>query len=387
MTKFLPEFEAVNCSASPDKSQASEFNFAVKPDVAIYQASAPKKGLMDVSCVDIIVEFKYETGDDPFRCIEDNAEDFAATQAASNTLGQLTCYASAHLGAQWCTCVYSVFIVKDIARILRWDRTGMVVTGPITYNSDPALADFFWRYAHSDPAQRGMDETITIPTSAEVQEATALLGPLIRPVKLSVGQGDQLRYFITSSPSAKPYAPHGRATRGFAAYDILRKIRVFLKDSWHILLPGIQPEGEIYQFLHKHHVRNIAPCSCWGDVAQNQTVTYRFARAIWNKLAKLSTYLVPHRHHRTVLDIFARPITMFSSTRQLVPIFLDAVICKSASFCFISAHQSLFQLTMTLPLQECCIMTSVLGISLSRTKEKVYSLIGIYRNISTAIAM
>jgi hypothetical protein len=76
VTKFLPGFEAVNCSASPDSSAATEFNFKVKPDLAIYEANAPHHGrLMDVSCVNIIIEFKFDHVNDPFRCLEEGCFD------------------------------------------------------------------------------------------------------------------------------------------------------------------------------------------------------------------------------------------------------------------------------------------------------------------------
>jgi hypothetical protein len=145
---------------------------------------------MDISCVEMIVEFKFSTSDDPFRRLDNGG----TTLKSYNSIGQITGYAAAHLGAQWRTCVYSVFILASIARIVRWDRTGAIFTGPIQYNSNPELAQFFWRYTRGDPAWRGLDPTATAPAAAELAQAIQVLGPIPRAVKLSVGQGDHYNY-------------------------------------------------------------------------------------------------------------------------------------------------------------------------------------------------
>jgi predicted transcriptional regulator len=52
-------------------------------------------------------------------------------------------YAAAQLGSQFHTCVYSILIVEEQAQLIRWDRTGAVVSEPIFYNEDDALMEFF----------------------------------------------------------------------------------------------------------------------------------------------------------------------------------------------------------------------------------------------------
>ncbi len=58
-----------------------------------------------------------------------------------DTLGRITLYAAAHLGAQSRTHIYSVFILRDTARLLRWDRSGAIVTEVTKYNECDILAD------------------------------------------------------------------------------------------------------------------------------------------------------------------------------------------------------------------------------------------------------
>ncbi|KIM83104.1 hypothetical protein PILCRDRAFT_29191, partial [Piloderma croceum F 1598] len=68
----------------------------------------------------------------------------------------------------------------------------------------------------------------------------------------------------------------GRATRGFVAYDIERRTKVYLKDTWRVDLPGIEREGETYKLLWEAHVRNLAPCSAAGDIEGHHTLTHIF---------------------------------------------------------------------------------------------------------------
>ena len=83
-------------------------------------------------------------------------------------LGQITSYAVAQLGSQFRTCVYSILIVKDSARIIQWDRTGTIVTEAIPYNTNPAIAELFCRYHKAPSKVRGVDDTITQPTVDEI---------------------------------------------------------------------------------------------------------------------------------------------------------------------------------------------------------------------------
>lgn len=175
---------------------------------------------MDVSVVDINIEFKYVTKDDAFASHDSSDMLMRNIPSGRDSFGQITAYAAAQIGCQWRTCVYSIFIMKEYARLLRWDRSGLIVSAPIFYNKDPALAQFLWRYTHATPADCEMDPTVTHPTHDELEQATLQIGLIIRPVKITIEQGDITRTIITSSPTAAAYAPPGHATRGLVAYDV-----------------------------------------------------------------------------------------------------------------------------------------------------------------------
>ncbi|KAH9162842.1 hypothetical protein EDB89DRAFT_1801584, partial [Lactarius sanguifluus] len=164
---FAPGLLVVNSSGSPDCNPQLDFPFKIKPDVSIYPANSPSDTLTNSALAEIFIEFKWNTDDDPFQEVHNvqcaRCGDAAVTsflresKAAKDTLGQITAYASAQLGSQFRTYVYSIFILKQTARILRWDRTGTIVMEPIKYNESPLLAEFFRRYSKASPEMRGMD--------------------------------------------------------------------------------------------------------------------------------------------------------------------------------------------------------------------------------------
>jgi len=67
-----------------------------------------------------------------------------------------------------------------------------------------------------------------------------------------------------------PNIPVGCCTHVSFTYDKHNGYQVLLKDSWHVLLEGIKPEGEIYCLLHKKGVPNIPSYSLADDVG-NET--------------------------------------------------------------------------------------------------------------------
>jgi hypothetical protein len=229
------------------------------------------------------------------------------------------------LGSQFRTCIYSVLIVKDYARLIRWDRTGAIVTEPIKYNDDPALVEFFRRYNEAPPKVRGVDTTITVPRADEALLASHVLGVKegVRLVKMTVPGPSCQREYVIYSPTAQPYTPPGRATRGLIAYDLERDMEVFIKDTWRVDLPDIEKEGETYELLTKARVRNIPSCSAAGDIEDHATLTHLYQDKPW--ACKPKRVLVPHHHYRLVLDIVGEQLTKFPSSREMLCSVVDAL--------------------------------------------------------------
>ncbi|KAI0034245.1 hypothetical protein K488DRAFT_38087, partial [Vararia minispora EC-137] len=75
------------------------------------------------------------------------------------TMGQITSYSIAHYWRQARVHVFSVLFLPSGARLLRWDRAGVIITELIPLR-DPMLAEFFWRFNLLSPEQRGHDLSV-----------------------------------------------------------------------------------------------------------------------------------------------------------------------------------------------------------------------------------
>jgi hypothetical protein len=160
---FTPDLRVVNSSPCVDRNPNSDFSFKIKPDVSVYCADSDPGVKTDSSLAELFIEFKWNAGDDPFCdtygcpcCNVPNTKSFLRdTKLSVDTLGQITSYAATHLGAQFRTHIYSVFIMKDTARILCWDRSGTIITEAFKYNESPYLTEFFRRFSTVSPEMRG----------------------------------------------------------------------------------------------------------------------------------------------------------------------------------------------------------------------------------------
>ena len=214
------------------------------------------------------------------------------------TAGQITAYATSALGAQYRTHIFLILIIKNVARLIRWDRGGAVVTAPIDYDKEPFLLDFLICYNYASPEARGHDVTVGSITNDEDREVRmlpdfALAKSLLVITMPDSHQPQETNRYVVCGPSARPDIPAGRWTRASIAYDLRRKKHILLKDSWRVLLDGIMPEGDVYTLLHKYGVPNIPLCSCFGDVGDD---TYHKSRTheFIGKHNTLLSLLTPH---------------------------------------------------------------------------------------------
>jgi hypothetical protein len=272
------------------------------------------------------IEVKFDENDDAFR--DDIAESFEHdTEASKDTKGQITSYAVAQLATQFRVHIFTILVCGGYARLLRWDRSGAVVTSAFDY-CDRYLGEFFWRYDQASAKDRGMDLSVSNPSQAETELARQSLkcGVEHLLVKFAVHNDNngEISYYIGGKPTFKANAsPTGRATCTFLVYDLENKRVVFLKDTWRIDLANVVKEGEIYQSLHKANVSHIAPFVCGGDIPHHRTCTQDFTSKHWARLIERS--LRPHQHYRVVLGVVGRDLTSFDSTWEMVNAIRDAV--------------------------------------------------------------
>ena len=155
--KFTPNLRIVNSSSTVNCNPLSDFSFKIKPNVSVYCANTDPKVIMDSTLAEIFIKFKCNSGDNSFcdlynvsflHCGDQNGTKsfLHETKSSNNTLGQITSY-TAQLGSQYCTHVYSIFIMKDTAKILQCDKLGIIVIEVIEYNEFfVVVVEFFHCY-------------------------------------------------------------------------------------------------------------------------------------------------------------------------------------------------------------------------------------------------
>ncbi|KAG2746053.1 hypothetical protein P692DRAFT_20678448, partial [Suillus brevipes Sb2] len=339
MQPFAPQLSFVNSSGHADLTNCSSFSFNVKPDVCVY-ADATSHGC-DISKFEVSIEFKWQDAHDAFiKCPEVDKSFVSQTDKGFDTLGQITSYAAAQLSAQYRTHAFSVLVIRNRARIIRWDREGAIVTDIFDYNQESYLADFFYCLARASPALRGIDTSVT-PASAEdaALARTALsLATTVRMFKVAVPKDPDVEdsdwlTLIIPQPTAKGFPPIGRWTRTCPAFDKANNRVVMFKDSWRVTMKDVLPEGEAYKLLKSHNVRNVAECIAFHDVIhpipQQNTQTVKFASAKWACSNKAVT---PHTLHRLVLDLVGEKLIDFKSSHQLVQSVRDALLAHQDAY-------------------------------------------------------
>jgi len=135
-------------------------------------------------------------------------------------------------------------------------------------------------------------------------------------------------HYVINSPNACPSLPIGRSTRTSVAYDLKKKTRVFMKDSWQVVAPNVVTESDIIRKLNDRGTPHIPLCvdSCdMGDNKFHETKTGEFSNAAWVPSGfKFSFSKL--RHHRLILDAVGKKLEQFSSTKELVCAIRDALV-------------------------------------------------------------
>ncbi|KAG1869754.1 hypothetical protein C8R48DRAFT_597120 [Suillus tomentosus] len=165
MSAFNFDLSFVNVSSKGDIYNCKSIKYDIKPDVYIYPSNIKTPDRCDVTKAEMMVEFKWNRGDDPFSTSSSASSFIMSSQQARDTMGKITAYSSAQLGAQWHTHTYQILIIKNYAYLIRWDHEGFIVTEPIFYRESPALIDFFQCYNVAPHAMRSHDKTVSCITS------------------------------------------------------------------------------------------------------------------------------------------------------------------------------------------------------------------------------
>ena len=311
--------------------------------------------------MELCIERKPENQDpftepDPSAPSRDAHSFLTDTLEATRHRGQICSYAGCQFSAQNLVFMFSMLLLGDYVRFIRWDRAGAIVTEQVDWRENPEmLATFLWRFDRLPSDQRGHDLSVSKPTAKQIRVAkqhldkrAIFLAKLLgQDEKKARGQyyssdetfrkfrmmdedgprGNRGRFFVASSPQWQSGSPTGRATDGYIAYDTKQKKLVYLKNSWRYLEDGLKKEGDTYKHLEKFNVTGIPKLVCAEDVKDYGTRTHEFSGARW--CCKVSEPPSRHRLHRLVLGDIGRPLSKFTSTKQLCSAVRDASKSKS----------------------------------------------------------
>lgn len=340
----------IRVTSNSEERGKTNFPFKIKPDCSVYAKEHSFQGT-NSSAVELFIEFKRCSDDDPFvsklpqRSQPRKSSSNNTTPPSHNplmktssdpqiTCGQITAYATSHMSAQYRTHIFFVLICSDYARLIRWDRSGAIVTEPTYYNDASSLFDFFILFNLSPPDVRGRDITVRLAKPEDTWDAVSKLKDLkesptplvVVSIPNSTGESSQ---YVVASPLPSLWAPVGRWTRTSIGYDIQRGQRIFLKDSWRLVIEGVPKEGDVYKKFEDNKVPNVPHCSNSGDIGDDKyhsTQTGCFVNAY---CADYTYDLTTHRHYRLILDDIGQPLDQFDRSQDMASAVYAALKGKS----------------------------------------------------------
>ncbi|VDC01179.1 unnamed protein product [Peniophora sp. CBMAI 1063] len=181
---------------------------------------------------------------------------------------------------------FGLVIMPLVARLLRFDRSGVVFSERFDWRGHWALPTFFHRYERMTRAERGWDTSVSrlSPTATETLLADgtiramiqALPKQTIQPLTLVNGglfkfevwdeETRSLHSLIAGLPQTRTQTLTGRSTRCYIAYDEEEMSLVYLKDTFRVALETLKKESEVYRVLEKAGVPRLPGFLYGGDV-------------------------------------------------------------------------------------------------------------------------
>ena len=335
MTAFCPNLVGIDTSSKPMKTCLKD----IKPDITYYNSSRSDAMEYDIGSAELMVEVKISDQSDPFNDPPNDKGLLCDSERARQTLGQVTRYATAHLASQFRTHVFSILLFTKSARLMRWDRAGLIVSEPIALDK-PELAQFFWRFNNANAKDRGYDSTVTPFKFTKDFTKEFLFDQLqfaadLTEVKEKVKVED-VNFFEVSLPRTNNRYVIGkaiflgvaslasRATRSYKAWCLTTKKAVFLKDTWRIVSGSQRPEHDIYKKLADAKVQHIATVLDYSDMEGHLTETGKYAEKSWVCKIKLKPFRTL-QHYRLVLQEIGRSLTSFKDIREVLAAMRDAL--------------------------------------------------------------
>jgi len=311
--------------------------------------------------MELFVELKHDTTFDPFRDLENGGMEERYSIDGDHTREQCLLYAANQLAYQHRLFAFSLVICGQVARFVRWDREGAVISAGIDCSRRQDLViEFLQRFNHLTDDQWGLDPTAVTPTPGEVEMFESAVAKIkIECLKRSIGDrkiyprfklevrgaNDRASYYVVGKALDYNLGVVGRCTRGFIALDLDTKECVFLKDMWRPDVPGVKPEHVWYEKLAKAEVPHLIKFKHASDVVSpTPSLNYHgtsaldpaettggngVQRGLTSRLVRHfrsgEMLLQAHVHYRLVQSEICRPLSEFRDSKHLVLIVLDSL--------------------------------------------------------------
>ncbi|CDO78014.1 hypothetical protein BN946_scf184907.g4 [Trametes cinnabarina] len=368
---LLPHDVAVSMSNKPGKIVGSN----QKAHCGLYTRNDSPIGsdFTSWSSMELLIECKTSASQyDPFEDDERGPESLADSR--KHVLGQIIRYAVLVFDSQHRTHHFTLLILGPMARLIRWDRSGILVTHKFDYTMEPEkLAQFLWRFGRMSPSQRGHDPsavrvmpgsaeyhhvhsrastpskawngtvvgehardmfrkslfiTYTVMEEGKSREDITIPAPLWR---LTVYDASGSRDFLVGLPHTTAGSLRGRGTRTYVALDAqdMDGPFVYLKDTWRVDHERIEREGKNLALLNNNSeggpVDGVPTLLYHGDVGDQVT----YSQVVWwlkyPNASPEACLMKTHRHYRLVVKEVCLSMSDFRCFIELVSMVIDCI--------------------------------------------------------------
>ncbi|KAJ8468976.1 hypothetical protein ONZ51_g9289 [Trametes cubensis] len=290
------------------------------------------------------------------------SNDRSRHEEITRAFGLHTSFATEIFARQHRVFLFTVSLAGSLARFIRWDRSGCIVSRAFDIRDSPGLlAEFLWRFSKLTDAERGYDLTVETASVREEELFRDVIRTFLRvqmdgteeeleqalsthyqpghvalvPVQPQHSEPDDMpQYFLVSRPVVSPLTLDGRSTRGYWSVDTATRHVCFLKDTWRTFArPG--SEGETLQNLNKLGVRNIPLLATHGDVysrtppdrTAQDTQTDQFVDESWaRRIGGKDVIVQRRRHYRLVTHTVGYGLQNLRGTEELLYATYDAFV-------------------------------------------------------------
>ncbi|KAJ8523315.1 hypothetical protein ONZ45_g145 [Pleurotus djamor] len=364
--KVAPGFELIDTSSSHDPN--SHPDSRVKPGGNLYRTSATAgchRNQMDKVC--LLCEFKFGESNDIFvvrevdeESLDNDDEDddgdgddevsseaAAAADLRERNKAQIVACLVEMAARQHRTHIFMLFVFHPYARLIRWDRSGIIITEKFSYVDNCLfMVDFFWCFSQVSEAQRGCDMTVTLASKEEATHtrkylfAWAPLDGVCRDIyKISVpSEGSETRCFLAWNALAEPSSLFGRGTKGWPALEVKSGLNgpelstkpVFVKEQWRG--KSVAKEVDKLKLLNKAGVDFVPTLVCGGNLDGDFQTTWLHdhSEASWrvasknSKNNKKAAKMEMRIHVRLVTAEVGSSLDCFVDSRQMLSAVYDA---------------------------------------------------------------